>query len=87
MASTRLDPTWGERVTVSLELGLAPRTAGTCARVPPTPGSCSPLPERCPANHNSGGSTAEAGDPKGGGAWGAEGFSAVGRQEPSSALT
>lgn len=37
MASTHLDPTWGERVTVSLELGLAPRTAGTCAPCSPHP--------------------------------------------------
>lgn len=62
-ASTRLNPTWGERGTVSLEGRLDPY-----AQCPL--GSCPPLPEHCPPNYSSGGSTAGAGGSGGGGVCG-----------------
>lgn len=66
MESTRQDPTWGERGTLSLE-GLPAGSPG------PLPlGSCPPLPERCPPNQSSGGSTAGGGS-GGGRVWGNRG--------------
>lgn len=56
---------------------MAPRLL---ARSPKSTGSldsCAPLPEHCPLNHSSGGSTAEEGS-GGGGAWGSSEDAAVG---------
>lgn len=69
MESTRLDPTWGARGTVSLEGTLAtPRPLARCACSLP-PGLMSPLPEHCPPHCSSGGSTAGAESSGRGGLW------------------